>query len=55
MNNKGTSTSSTTTTLAMVSVTIVISLKLNLVYILDYTNLTSSASLTIIKNYKSFV
>lgn len=37
------------------TVKIVITLKLNLVYIYDYTNLSSIASLAIIAQYKSFV
>ena len=54
-----TTTQATTTQSASLSsgstITISVSLKVNLAFVPDFNNLTSSASLTFIQNYKTFV
>lgn len=53
--NNITTQSNCSSSLSFSNVTLVIKMKINLVYLIDYNNLTSLASLSLIKNFEKFV
>jgi len=55
MLNNVTKQSNCNSSLSFRNVTLVIKMKINLVYLIDYNNMTSLASLSLMKNFENFV
>ena len=55
MLNNVTKQSNCNSSLSFRNVTLVIKMKTNLVYLIDYNNMTSLASLSLMKNFENFV